>query len=110
LIVGLALLSASPWLFEDKPEQGAWVRVKTPEGEYRYRLSRDKKVVIRGQAGVLGLHILKGGIRVFRTGCPRKICKNRGFIRAAGERIICIPWRTEVVVEGRLKRGDVICR
>ena len=110
LIGGLVLLSLFPWFRGGQKRQGEYVIVKTPAGLFRYRLRGERVVPIAAGHGTIELLFTKGSVRVLHTGCPRKLCKKQGAIRASGERIICVPWRIEIMVEGRLRKGDVICR
>lgn len=46
------------------------------------------------------LVIEDGGCYMKSAGCPDQICVRRGMIQAAGERIVCLPYKIIVTIEG----------
>lgn len=47
---------------------------------------------IRGAQGMLILHFAPGqGIEIAKANCPDQICVRTGFIRKAGQSVVCVP-------------------
>lgn len=65
------------------------------------RLSLDKDITreIDGQNGIkLTVVVSSGSVYVEHSGCPDKICVNKGRVSAVGDTIVCLPARTVVEV------------
>ena len=65
----------------------------------RLSLNKDTKNEIDGANGIRLIVVTQGGsVYVERSGCPDKICVNRGRISSVGETIVCLPARTVIEV------------
>ena len=109
LVLLLLALSLLPLFGTPGGERGQWLRINAPGAVQRYRLDRERTVRIAGRDGALTLRIDARGARVLASDCPRHFCIRSGTIARRGERIVCVPLEVEIVVEGRLAGGDVIC-
>ncbi len=63
-------------------------------------LSRDGTYRIKGAQGEMVLEVSRGRIRAVESSCEKKICIKTGYISSPQEKIICIPNRVVVSVEG----------
>ena len=59
------------------------------------RLDKDQEIVLL--KGKMIAEIKEGRIRVRESDCPRRICVNRGWIKAPGQIIVCVP--NKVLIE-----------
>ena len=73
-----------------RQEKGNFVIINTPDGKYRYLLSKDRTIKLKGLLGDFVVEIKNGEVYVKETSCPQKICQ-RFKISKANENIICIP-------------------
>ncbi|MDP2643687.1 MAG: NusG domain II-containing protein [Desulfobacterales bacterium] len=69
------------------------------DGKLFERLSLDKnqeRVLLNGKMIV---EVRDKRIRVKQSDCPRKICVTTGWIRHAGEAIVCVPFKTLIEIK-----------
>ena len=65
----------------------------------RFPLDKDSKNEINGANGIrLTVVTHEGGVYVESSGCPDKICVNKGKITSVGDTIVCLPARTVIEV------------
>ena len=65
----------------------------------RLPLDRETKKEINGANGIrLTVVTHEGGVYVESSGCPDKICVNKGKITSVGDTIVCLPARTVIEV------------
>lgn len=72
-----------------------------------YSLNMDTTITIDGYKGPSIIQVQNGKVRMLDSTCPLKICVKMGWIKRAGESIICIPNRVSILVEGKVN-WDVI--
>jgi hypothetical protein len=51
-----------------------------------------------------------GRIRIIKAPCPDQICVHTGWVSQAGQAIICIPYKVQVLLKGNDTGVDVIIR
>lgn len=70
-------------------------------------LTEDGEIRVRGVGDGVNLVIIENGtVRVEDADCPDRLCVRQGRIRRAGESIICLPHRVEVVIEGEVRERE----
>ncbi len=67
-------------------------------------LEKDKIITILN--GRMQFEIKGGRIRVLHSDCPHLLCKNMGWIKRAGETIVCVP--NQVLIEIKSKSPAII--
>lgn len=50
----------------------------------------------------------KGRIRFLDSDCPDKICVKTGWLTRQGDKAVCVPARTIIIIEGDAGRADTI--
>ena len=72
------------------------------DGTYykRWSLSSDCTVELPGVSGTNLLQIKDGAARVLQADCPDLICVHHIPISTVGERIVCLPNRIVITIEG----------
>lgn len=106
LAVGLVILAATAILAVfpfSRSGQAMTVRV-TVDGEELYaerleRLGEPLQITVEG-AYPLTLEVSRDGVQVAETQCPGEDCLHTGVISRAGERIVCLPNRMVVLLQG----------
>ncbi len=87
---------------------GDFIRITCPDGEYRYSLSKDRVVRLKGAAGFLTAEIKNGRVRVSESSCPFQVCRGRGWIYLSGDSIVCVPNRITIKITGTRQDFDAI--
>lgn len=100
LIAAVLLAAGALYLFLRPGGSGAWV-VVTVDGEERgrYPLSGEQRVTI-GEAGYNILQISGGEAAVVEANCGDLTCVKTGGVSREGERIVCLPHRLLIRIEG----------
>lgn len=101
LLIAAALLAAGAlYLFLRPGSSGAWA-VVTVDGEEwgRFPLSEERTVTIGG-ADYNILEISGGEAAVTAANCGDLTCVRTGRVSREGERIVCLPHRVMVRIEG----------
>lgn len=63
--------------------------------------------IVRDVAGAgMDLEIREGRVRVARTECPRKVCRQAGWVSGQGRTIVCIPNQILIELSGA---GETAC-
>lgn len=102
LLAGGLLLLAGVLLFLFRPGgAGAWA-VVTADGEEiaRYPLNEDRTVRLEDETGCNILQIAGGAAAVIEADCGDHTCVRTGEISREGERIICLPHKLIIEIEG----------
>lgn len=103
LIAALLLIAAAVWgVFRLARRTGDSVSV-TVDGKLfgRYSLHEDAEITIPSADGHFNkLVISNGSARIESADCPDKLCVKRGFVKNAGQTVICLPHRVVVTIEG----------
>ena len=60
-------------------------------------LDRDQEISLLN--GKMLIEIKERRLRVKKSDCPRQICVNLGWVRLAGETIICVPYKTLIEIK-----------
>lgn len=63
-------------------------------------LRKDGKYSFKGHSGPMVLEVKDGRIAAIESSCEKKICVKTGFISSPHEKIVCIPNRIVVSIEG----------
>ncbi len=66
-----------------------------------FSLLEEGDYTVKGVLGGVVLQIKGGAVRILRVSCPRKICRQMGWIRNSGEVIVCLPNQLIVRVAGQ---------
>jgi hypothetical protein len=82
------------------PGRIAVVRV---DGEAAARLQltgKERQMTVQGRLGPLLLEYGEQGVRVLAAPCPNQLCVHQSWVKRAGGRIICLPSRIVVALDG----------
>jgi hypothetical protein len=83
------------------PAGGAAAVVRLPGRAVRMELETDRtRRFGLANEGSVTVEVRGGRARIIESTCPNKICVNAGWISRPGERIICLPNRVSVEIEG----------
>ena len=107
LISALVVVSLSVFLFARlTSEDGDWAVVSV-DGEVvaRYSLSEDGEYALNGGTNLLIIRNKEA--YVADADCPDKLCEKSGRISRVGERIVCLPNRVMIEIDGE-RNGDEI--
>ena len=63
-------------------------------------LKKDGKYRYKGHKGDMVFEVKNGKIAAIESSCDKKICVHTGFISSPHEKIVCIPNRVVVSIEG----------
>ena len=69
------------------------------DGKVHQHVTLDKDQEISLLNGKMLIEIKGKKLRVKKSECPRQVCVNAGWIRLAGENIICVPFKTLIEVK-----------
>lgn len=102
LLAGSLLLLAGVLFFLFRPGgQGAWAVVTADGAEVaRYPLDEDRTVRLGDGAGYNILQISGGAAAVIEADCGDHTCVRTGKISREGERIVCLPHKLMIRIEG----------
>ena len=109
VVLAALVLAASVWagpILARAPSSGLPVATIFRDGRPLRLVDLAREGPIPEVAGLF-LEVQNGGIRVVRSDCPHRVCVRRGWIRAPGESIVCVPKRIVVAIEGRPGEGDL---
>jgi hypothetical protein len=82
------------------PGRVAVVRVDG-KAEARLQLTgKERQMTIQGRLGPLLLEYGERGVRVLAAPCPNQLCVHQSWVKRAGGRIICLPSRIVVALDG----------
>jgi len=89
----------------------ASVRHTVPSSSNRARIYRGKQLIetvsLKADRRIdlsrdgMQLEVNAGRVRVIQSDCAKQICVQRGWIRQAGETIICVPNRIRIEMESQ---------
>lgn len=69
---------------------------------YKINLVDNQEMIISGEdSNTVTVKIEDGAVRVVSSDCPDKTCVRMGRISKAGEKIICLPARISIEIEGK---------
>ncbi len=71
-------------------------------------LAENRVLELKTPAGRMKIEVKEGKIRVIESSCRNKICVRTGFISRPHEKIVCIPNRVIISVEGTLPAVDAV--
>jgi hypothetical protein len=63
---------------------------------------------IPGALGAVYLEHGEGAIRIASAPCPGKLCMRQGRVHRAGEKLVCVPSRVVVALEGDAPAGETL--
>jgi hypothetical protein len=63
----------------------------------KVRLKEDKIIVLPN--GEMKIEVKESKVRVAWSDCPRQLCLNTGWIKTAGEVIVCVPNKVLIEIE-----------
>jgi hypothetical protein len=74
--------------------------------------SKEHKYVLKLPGGRAGLEVKGRAARLFRIDkfCPNEICIKTGWIRNAGEKIICVPNKLVIELKTKNQKFDAMAR
>lgn len=55
---------------------------------------------VQGALGPVVLEHGEGSVRVLRAPCPGHLCMRQGVVHRSGEKLVCVPSRVVVTIEG----------
>lgn len=89
--------------FSSQSKAGAFAEISTPYGEYRYPLSKDKQIKVRGKTSEYSFEIHNGKIHATYSACPYQHCLHKGEIHRQGDSIICVPEQVVCRIVGNVE-------
>ena len=100
LVLSLLVVSLSVFLIITLTRDEGSLVVVSVNGERvaEYSLSRDGEYSLNGGTNIIVVE--NGEVYMKDASCPDKLCVHQGKKSMSGERIICLPNRVEVRVEG----------
>ncbi len=107
----LIVLAAGALFFLLRPQGGNFLTVRVVldgelTAEYRLdRLEEPVRLTLDGAPWPITLEITPEGVRVLESACPGQDCVHAGQLRRAGGRLICLPNRLVVSLNG--SGGDI---
>ncbi len=66
-----------------------------------FSLKKDGEYRIRGYQGDMLINVKGGRVAVAESSCQKKICVKTGYISSPHEKIVCVPNRVVVSIEGK---------
>ena len=88
-----------------------YVIIRTPEAEYRYSLHNNQLHEFHASGGVFSIAVSNGQVSIVETHCPAEICRHMGPIQTAGQSMLCVPQRIEVIIPQSSRNGvDAVCQ
>lgn len=75
-------------------------------GELLYTLPLDKNKTVDLQ--ICDIVIDNGTVKVIHSDCPNKLCEKTGKISKVGQKIICLPNKLVISIEGKSKWEVVV--
>jgi hypothetical protein len=78
-----------------------------------YRNSKGSRIgkgrhTVRGALGMVVLEHGDGAVRILSAPCPGKLCVKQGAAHRSGEKLVCVPSRVVVSLEGGAPDGQVL--
>lgn len=72
------------------------------DGQVKFagKLGEPRHLDVKAPLGIVRLEIGERGIRVAASACPQQICVRQGWIRYAGQLIVCVPNKLIITVTG----------
>ncbi len=106
LIIVLTLLAISGFVVQKSHRRtGRFYKIEMAgKTLYRLPLTSDTLLTLKGNTGTIRIESANGKVRVSESSCPLKICVRTGWIKNAGEAIICVPNSMIIEVEGKGER------
>lgn len=111
ILIIAALAVSGIWFFSMfvRAEPGAVVEIHDSAGLYQIiGLDEDATISVPGPLGDSVIKISGGGVVMFSSPCPNKVCISIGEIRYAGESIVCIPNKVYAVIRDGKTQPDAI--
>ena len=107
ILAVLAILIAAALIFLPAvwKKDGATLLVTTPDGDFSYPLSKDRRETVVSGGITLVIVIEDGKAWVSESDCPDGVCRASGKISRSGEVILCAPAGVTLTVKGG--SGDV---
>ncbi len=84
--------------------------VTGPDATYRVPLDAPRRLDVRGLDSTVTVVVEGGSVRVAESGCPDRLCVERGAVDAAGAAIVCAPNGVTVRIGGRADAPDALIR
>ncbi len=104
LLALLALCALLFFLYRFLPRGTVAIVERNGEEILRQQLSQltaEKTVTVEGENGItLTVAFYPDGAAVLSSGCPDKICVNKGKLTRGGEAAICLPSKVSLRLEG----------
>jgi hypothetical protein len=98
------ILSLSLFLFARQasvPCTKGYVRVIQDSKQVReFRSDKDGIYNFPVKYGTMRIELKGGAVRVAEAECPQQLCVNSGWIRQAGQSIVCVPNRIIIELQG----------
>ncbi len=107
LFLAVTLAAAVFFLISLFSDSGAYAVVYVDGEEYgRYPLSSDITFTVHTEWGENTVTLRDGEASISDADCPDLTCVRTHTVSRAGERIICLPHRLLLVIEGEAVTGD----
>jgi len=106
LIIAITILAISGFVIQKSDHQTGRFYTIEMAGKtlYRLPLASDTLLTLKGDTGIIKIESKNHKVRVTESSCPLKICVRTGWIKNAGEAIICVPNRMIIEVQGKGKK------
>lgn len=109
LVVVLATGSWGTWHLVSAPRGGRAVVWVDGERTAWYPLDGStKRTSIQGALGDVVVEHGGGGVHIVSAPCPGKLCVKQGTVHRVGGKLVCVPSRVVVSIEGTVPEGEAL--
>ncbi|NLZ35857.1 MAG: NusG domain II-containing protein [Clostridiales bacterium] len=89
---------------------GNTVNITSPGGVSVRSLFEDAEFCVEGADGIVMTVVIEdGSVFAADSGCPDRLCVNKGKIDRPGETIVCLPGHIIISIGGEKEGGDYDC-
>ena len=85
------------WSEDSKNDKHGGMVAIHHKGKLMERVGLDKDTIVVLHDGQMKIEVKDSRVRAAWSDCPNQLCVNRGWIKTAGEIIVCVP--NEVLIE-----------
>ncbi len=76
----------------------------------RRSLANNKLIRLKTRVGEMIVQIKDNKVRILKSSCKNKLCVEQGWISRVGEKVICVPSKVVVIIEGENSDFDAVSK
>lgn len=102
-LVLLLSLAITGWLWSDWGNYAHATKCQIRQGTHiigTYDLMQDRHITVKGAIGNSVIHIHQGKVRFEHAPCHNQYCVQQGWLRRAGQVVLCLPNQVSIVLLG----------